>query len=230
MRMIDRRSLLIGMGAVVVAPPALAAEPMTPEQWAGSAITAIRFTAKGVRQRRFHMMTSTMAPTVARGDIVLADIRRPVAASRGEVVVVRHGGHDHIKRVIGLPGERIALRGTRPIIDGSEAEWRPEGTIRGEFGGREIEMRVLVEHIPGSRPYRIALETTSVPELPGEEFVVPEGHVWLLGDAREQALDSRASDWGPRPFADVFGRVFYRVHPHPGFLVPPETVPGLEDE
>lgn len=230
MRMIDRRSLLIGVGATVVVSPVRAAEPMTPEEWAGSAITAIRFRAKGVPQRRFNMMTSTMAPTIARGDILVADIRRPVAAVRGDIVAVRHGGKDYLKRIIGLPGERVALRGARPIIDGNEAEWQPEGTIRADFAGREKEMRVVVERLPGARPHRIALETTSVPERPSDDFVVPEGHVWLLGDTRDRTLDSRASEWGPRPLADVLGRVFYRAHPRPGFLVPPETVPGLEDE
>lgn len=230
MRMIDRRSLLIGLGAAFAAPPGRAAEPMTPEEWAGSAITTIRFMAKGVLQKRFNMMTSTMAPTIGRGDILLADIRRPVVAPRGEVVVVRHGDHDYIKRVIGLPGERIALRGTRPIVDGREADWRPEGTIRADFAGREFEMRVMEERLPGARPYRIALESTSVPEHPGEAFIVPEGHIWLLGDTRDRTLDSRAPDWGPRPLADVVGRVFYRAHPDPAFLVPPETVRGLEGE
>lgn len=231
MRAIDRRSLLAGPLALAVAAPAVAAESMTPEQWGRSAITSARFLFKGVRPMRFNMMTSTMAPTIALGDIVLADFRTyPTSALRGEMVVVHRGGVDFIKRVVGLPGDRIALRGTRPIVNGSEANWLPEGTIRVTLHGQEFVLRVVEERIGAARPHRIALETTDVPDHASDEFIVPEAQVWVLGDTRDSTIDSRASDWGPRPVTEIVGRIFYRIHPSPGFLVPPETVPGLEGE
>ena len=100
---------------------------------------------------------------------------------RGDVVVFRYPGErerDYIKRVIALPGEKVEVRERVIYID--DTIWNePFSVHKGGVG--------------------------NVGDNFGP-FVVPVGHVFVMGDNRERSYDSRF--WGPVPIADIKGRAF----------------------
>jgi signal peptidase I len=150
---------------------------------------------------------------------------------RGDVVVFRHPvtGADFIKRVIGLPGDRVQMRdGTLYLNDeampqepaGEFAEvYERQGSV-GQFprcenapvgqGGTCLKSR-YIETLPGGRSAtrsstsRIAASPTTRPL-----FTVPEGHFFFIGDNRDNSVDSRvpqnAGGVGMVPFDHLIGR------------------------
>lgn len=104
---------------------------------------------------------------------------------RSDVVMFREPtdtGQSFIKRIVGLPGEKIMLSGGKVYIDGRvlEEPYLPEGLITD----------------PG----------VSLGE--GEEFLLPEDSYFVLGDNRTQSLDSRA--FGPIKREDIIGKVWFK--------------------
>lgn len=102
---------------------------------------------------------------------------------RGDVVVFRFPGDrskDYIKRVVGLPGDRIELRNKAVYINGEKWD-DPHAFHKGGVYGLDPEKS------DSFGPY-----------------VVPEGTVFAMGDNRERSYDSRY--WGPVPFKDIKGK------------------------
>ena len=87
---------------------------------------------------------------------------------------------------------------------------------------------MFVEALPDVAPYKIArnLETGGFLDDIAETTVVP-GHLYLLGDNRDDSVDSRVKERGQVAIDKVIGRVVYRLRPNAGWLVPRETVEGL---
>jgi signal peptidase I len=106
---------------------------------------------------------------------------------RGDIIVFRRdrGGvaYDYVWRVIALPGERIGIHQDAVIINGQSL---PRTPLRDEDGNR------IFEETAGGRTYRIAVppQLTSASDFP--EVTVPAGHVFVLGDNRHHASDSRS--------------------------------------
>ncbi len=133
---------------------------------------------------------SSMFPTFKDGEYVLTDkvtyrTRKPMY---GDVIVFKapiNENFDFIKRVIGLPGDRISVAGGKVVVNGnhlSESYLPPEYTTApGQF-----------------------LQA-------GAEYVVPQGSVFAMGDNRDHSSDSR--DWGPVPDQNIIGRAFFRYWP-----------------
>ncbi len=134
---------------------------------------------------------------------------------RGEVVVFRWPGDRAqvwVKRVIGLPGDRIQMRDGRLRINGAFVGLRADGTgeIETESGAR-MPARRFTETLPGGREHPIfkidahgALDDTP-------EITVPAGRVFVMGDNRDNSADSRLpvaeGGVGLLPAEDVVGRV-----------------------
>ena len=150
---------------------------------------------------------------------------------RGDVVVFRHpnGGEDLIKRVIGLPGDTVELRGGELILDGKPvprtalppykmpisantpckvvAPATP--TVVQSGGGSACLFPAYREVLPGGPSYTVFDQTAT----PADDFgpvKVPGGHVFLMGDNRDDSLDSRfpASEdgIGMVPMENLIGR------------------------
>jgi signal peptidase I len=149
------------------------------------------------RARLFRTPTESMVPTLLPGDVFLVDARdrTRAALAPGDVIVFEdpHApGTAYAKRLVARAGSRVALRGARLEVDG-----RP---VTG--GGTEARASLLSEELGGTR-YRVAVGSPG--ELPDfGPVVVPEGHVFVLGDARARSRDSRV--FGPVPVSRVRGR------------------------
>lgn len=120
---------------------------------------------------------------------------------RGDIVVFRPPGHlneDYIKRVIGLPGDHIQMRDQLLYINGVPVEKTANGTFVDDDDpfGRAVATTVYKETLPNgvvhhtlySRPFPQADNT--------EEFVVPAGHYFMMGDNRDDSSDSRIEGSG----------------------------------
>lgn len=148
---------------------------------------------------------------------------------RGDVVVFRHPtlGTDYVKRLIGLPGDKIQIKNGVLFINDQEAKQRPDGTFeeikapQGRFGtvplcanrpvglGGTCEKQKLVETLPNGVEHSVLdvaegrLDNTNV-------FTVPEGHFFFMGDNRDNSTDSRVSQnargVGMVPFEYLLGR------------------------
>jgi signal peptidase I len=157
--------------------------------------------------------------------------RMPV---RGDVVIVTPPGSDtdYIKRVIGLPGDRIAVHGGivflngKPLprvfvedrkipVDGNtrcDPRQYPGRLITGANGRLYCSLPIYRETLPNGRSYDTV--DLGVGASPGDEYPerrVPRGHVFLMGDNRDNSADSRYSVaaqglGGPVPWENIGGR------------------------
>jgi signal peptidase I len=150
------------------------------------------------------------------GRYVLAE--RP---ERGDVAVFKYPQDtsiDYIKRVIGLPGDRIQMREGVLFINGEAVKKeRMEDYVDTEQGGvgGGLPVPQYEETLPNGVQYQIL---DAIPEGPAdntEEYVVPAGHYFMMGDNRDNSEDSRFLDKvGYVPYENFAGRadiIFFSI-------------------
>lgn len=130
---------------------------------------------------------------------------------RGDVVVFklpRDNSTDYIKRVIGLPGDEIAMSNGVLSINGEEVPKRRTGSfVTMVNGGPPRKIPAYEETLPNGVTYTVLDADKNGPFDNVGPYKVPEGHYFMMGDNRDNSTDSRAS-WGVGyvPFENLIGR------------------------
>jgi signal peptidase I len=140
--------------------------------------------------------------------------------ARGDIAVFKlpkDNSTDYIKRVIGLPGDRIQMIDGILHINGEAVKREPAGTeaLQDAFG-RDVEVPVYWETLPGGTRHKIIEVYGDRGNLDNtEEYIVPEGHYFMMGDNRDNSTDSRVlSEVGYVPFENFVGKaqiIFFSV-------------------
>jgi signal peptidase I len=198
-------------------------------------ILAVLTAAKIALAEPYYVPSGSMEPTLLIGDellatkysygysaaslpisVVLPETRRVFGAlpERGDVVVFRAPANRSqvwVKRVIGLPGDRIALRSGRLWINGEPVKLRADGIGEMELeNGSVVPAPRYVETLPGNREHAILKVSADGPYDNMPEFTVPEGRLFVMGDNRDNSADSRipveAGGVGMLPADDLIGR------------------------
>jgi signal peptidase I len=185
----------------------------------------------------FKIPSGSMIPTLHIGDLILVNkyhygVRLPVLnhkvtegnpVQRGDVMVFRYPPKpslDYIKRVVGLPGDEVAYLNKRLTINGQDVstqavpEFFDEGTMRyfkqleEQLGN--VKHRVLNEDdrpafIPGNEDFPFKDQCRY--SIEGVVCKVPQGHYFMMGDNRDNSLDSRY--WGFVPDQNIVGKAFF---------------------
>jgi signal peptidase I len=178
--------------------------------------------------RIYRVPTGAMMNTILPGDRVLTILDAHGNLNRGDIVVFKLPNDqkvEYIKRIIGLPGETIQLRGSKVFINGKEL---PEARAYINLSNDILtDPRRPFPEISreGEGNYRVyyTKHDDDGDEIIGakyavvEPFVIPPGHFFILGDCRDNSLDSRF--WGTVPRELIIGR---------GLMIYDSTAPGGE--
>jgi signal peptidase I len=185
----------------------------------------------------FKIPSGSMIPTLLVGDLILVNkfhygIRLPVINTkltegnkpeRGDVMVFRYPPKpslDYIKRVVGLPGDEVAYLNKRLSVNGQVIDTQ---AVPEFFDEDLVSYFKQYEENLGTIKHRILNDDNRPAFVPGvEEFPnrqncrysvegvickVPEGHYFMMGDNRDNSLDSRY--WGFVPDKNIVGKAFF---------------------
>lgn len=130
---------------------------------------------------------------------------------RGDVAVFklpRDNKTDYIKRIVGLPGDRIqVINGVLHINGEAVKRDRVEDFVTTDQFGRQIRVAQYVETLPNGRQHRIIEESDNASLDNTQVYVVPEDHFFAMGDNRDNSLDSRVGAMvGFVPVENLVGR------------------------
>jgi len=177
----------------------------------------------------FRIPSSSMMPTLLIGDFILVNkfaygVRLPVLNTkfiegsepkRGDVAVFRFPGMtsddptkgtNYIKRVVGLPGDRITYRDKVVYINDVAVEQVLKGEYVGSGAGQDMSGALLkTEKLPGAEHLVLQRPFGQQSSVEGT-WVVKPGEFFVMGDNRDNSLDSRY--WGMVPEANLAGKAF----------------------
>jgi signal peptidase I len=171
----------------------------------------------------YRMQTGSMAPTVLPGDYILTDQRidhssETLGLKRGELVVFKYPLNKKvhfIKRIIGLPGDKIELRGMELYVNGKK--WTVEQAPQPKGSAEEgVKTGTVAFYEKGDAGTYIVyyLQGTARMDV---SVSVAEGRCFVLGDNRANSMDSR--HWGCVALTDILARarlVYFSVDPKGG--------------
>jgi signal peptidase I len=131
---------------------------------------------------------------------------------RGDVVVFKYpqdNSTDFIKRVIGLPGDRIQMINDVLYLNGKPVPSERVADYVGELDGEMGRWPQYRETLPGGKSYTVIDKYKDGPLDNTELFVVPAGHYFMMGDNRDNSDDSREAV-GYVPAENLEGRAIFR--------------------
>jgi signal peptidase I len=185
----------------------------------------------------FKIPSGSMIPTLLINDLILVNkfhygVRLPVintkilnnnSPQRGDVMVFRYPPKpslDYIKRVVGVPGDEVAYLNKKLTVNGKPI---PKTAQPDFFDEDSMRYAKQFEEVTGSKHYRILNDDDRPAFIPGTEDYpfkencryssegvvckVPEGHYFMMGDNRDNSLDSRY--WGFVPEKNIVGKAFF---------------------
>lgn len=185
----------------------------------------------------FKIPSGSMIPTLLVGDLILVNkftygLRLPVVNTkltdgtppqRGDVMVFRYPPKpslDYIKRVVGVPGDEVAYLNKRLTINGKEVSNQAVPDFLDEESTAYFKQ---FEEVLGDKRHRILNDDSRPAFIPGADNFpqrdlcrysvegvvckVPEGHYFMMGDNRDNSLDSRY--WGFVPDRNIVGKAFF---------------------
>ncbi|MCB1528506.1 MAG: signal peptidase I [Hyphomicrobiaceae bacterium] len=144
---------------------------------------------------------------------------------RGDIVVFVHPHRSDrmIKRLIGLPGDRIAVDNGQVILNGKPLQRKLVDTYRfREFEGPTVAVNRYTESLPSGRSYPTLEYANRMRHASMHEIQIPPKHYFMMGDNRDNSNDSRFGDMGLVPAENLVGRAdavlysFYECTPEPG--------------
>ncbi|PYJ31360.1 MAG: signal peptidase I [Verrucomicrobia bacterium] len=170
--------------------------------WSVLIVVLMLFAVKALFVGYYRIPQNGMYPTLPAGS-VLFTIRRPYsdisAVKRGDVIVfVREQNgqrYNYIWRVIGLPGDAVQTSGESLILNGQPAVRERLADANGKSVFRESI---------GNVSYEIAFDPSASERPPDVSVSVPPDHLFVMGDNRFNAFDSRR--FGPIPFSSIIGK------------------------
>jgi signal peptidase I len=201
-------------------------------------VIALVFFLRSFLYEPFKIPSSSMVPTLVIGDLILVNkftygVRLPVlnqkiievgAPQRGDVMVFKYPKdmtQDYIKRVIGVPGDKITYENKRLTVNGAPVEYTQMDDYL-EDEGLEYRQQFL-EKLPNAQhrilnsKNRRTIDLGAVDNFPNREAcvysyekftcIVPEGNYFMMGDNRDNSLDSRY--WGFVPDKNIVGKAFF---------------------
>jgi len=177
----------------------------------------------------FQIPSGSMKPTLDVGDFILVNkfsygIRLPVIdkkiievgdPQRGDVMVFRYPSDpsvNYIKRVVGLPGDKIRYTSDKHLyVNGQPVAEQMVGTEPGTLGSAELYKEKL-----GEAEHMIRKEMNRYQAPPDNEWTVPAGHYFMMGDNRDNSNDSRywddpnipKNELGMVPDQNIVGKAF----------------------
>ena len=181
----------------------------------------------------FKIPSGSMMPTLLAGDYILVNkfiygLRVPILnntfininkPSRGDVFVFHYPPQpsiDYIKRVVGLPGDRISYQDKQLTINGKKLDIQDVGNYEYVMTGLNIMTAKQYKEQLGSVQHSILIhdivgnydaDAIGSKFANNEEIVVPAGHYLAMGDNRDNSSDSRV--WGFVPEQNLVGKAFF---------------------
>lgn len=169
----------------------------------------------------YKVPTGSMQPTLKAGDFIFSyrlayGFRFPWASSalnekvpeRGDLVVFSYPNQpdtSYVKRVIGLPGDKIQITNGKLVINETPLDYELEKPARPEDNPNPEAFDIYVERDLGT--FRRVIFQRNREEQNFGPLVVPPGEIFLLGDNRDASDDSRY--WGTVPTGQIYGKVLF---------------------
>lgn len=189
------------------------------------AVVVVLFLAMGVYAffsvRVVRVPTGSMANTIIPGESVLCSLIFG-DMKRGDIVMFKFPPDpkvSYLSRVVGLPGDRIQIQGRKVFLNDQQL---PEARTIIEIGPESVNRasrELSVETSDG--PYRVYYSTRSLEEFGDvggqfgmkygivEELKIPPGQYFVMGDCRDNSMDSRY--WGTVPRENIAGKALMIV-------------------
>jgi signal peptidase I len=200
-------------------------------------VIALVFFLRSFLYEPFKIPSSSMVPTLMVGDLILVNkfdycIRLPIinkkiieigSPQRGDVMVFRFPKdetQDYIKRVVGVPGDKIVYKNKKLTVNGQTLSYQalPDflddeslnymSQLEENLGG--VEHKILnnpraPSYVPN--PDNFPNRELCSYDVEGFSCTVPQGQYFMMGDNRDNSLDSRY--WGFVPDKNIVGKAFF---------------------